>query len=117
MERTTGIGIGVAAAAILVFVLAILVFVLAILVIDGTREDVIGDGVRIGTVDVGGLSRDEARSLVQRKLAGAVGEPVTATHERRRFVLRPGDVKARLDADASVDAALSRGRAGDPFSR
>jgi lipoprotein-anchoring transpeptidase ErfK/SrfK len=110
MERMTVIGIGAAAA-------AILLFVLTILVIDGTREDVIGDGVRIGAVDVGGMSPDEARSLVQRKLAGTVRKPVTATYDGRRFVLRPAVAKARLDADASVDAALRRGRAGDPFSR
>lgn len=98
-------------------VAAVLLFVVAILVIDGARDDVIADGVRIGTVDVGGMQRDEARSLVQRELAEAVGRKVTATYKDRRFVLKPADAKARLDAGASVDAALRRSRGGNPFSR
>jgi lipoprotein-anchoring transpeptidase ErfK/SrfK len=95
----------------------VLAFVLVVLVVDATREEVVADGVRVGRVEVGGLDRAEARALVQRRLAGAVGRPVVATYRGRRFVLRSADVRARLDADASVDAALRRGRAGDPFSR
>lgn len=96
---------------------AILVFVVAILVIDGSRSDTIAEGVRIGTVDVGGMQRDEARSLVRRELADAVAEKVTATYEKREFVLQADDAQARLDAEASVDAAIARSREGDPFSR
>ena len=41
---------------------AVVLFVVAVLAIDVARKDVIADGVRIGTVDVGGLERDEARA-------------------------------------------------------
>jgi lipoprotein-anchoring transpeptidase ErfK/SrfK len=97
-------------------VAAVLVFVLAILVIDGTREDVIADGVRIGSVDVGGMDRGKARALIQRKLGPTVGKRIAVVFDGQHFVLRPEVAKARLDADASVDAALDRS-GSNPFSR
>jgi len=95
----------------------VLLFVGVVLVVDATREDKIADGTKIGTLDVGGLDRDAATALVQRRLAGAVREPVEATQGQRRFVLRGEDASARLDVAATVDAAMRSGRAGDPFSR
>ncbi|MFP5362817.1 MAG: L,D-transpeptidase family protein [Thermoleophilia bacterium] len=96
---------------------AVLVFVVAMLVIDSSRSDTIADGVRIGSVDVGGMDREEAVSLVQRELGDSVGETVVATYEDREFTLSPDDAEAELDAAASVDAAIERSREGDPFSR
>lgn len=96
---------------------AMFVFVVAILIIDSARSDVIADDVRIGTLDVGGMDRDEARALVQRELGDSVANPVTATYRKQRFVLRPADAQAKLDAAASVDAAIARSREGNPFSR
>ncbi len=95
----------------------VLLFVITVLVIDGAQEDVVAGGVKVGTVDVGGLDRAKARAVVQRELASAVREPVTATYGKQRFVLRPEETSARVDIDATVDAALSSGRAGDPFGR
>jgi lipoprotein-anchoring transpeptidase ErfK/SrfK len=110
MGRATVIGVGAVAA-------AVVLFVLGVLVIDATRSDVVGDGVRIGGVAVGGLDRDAARERVQRALGKDHGEPVTAVYGRRRFVLTPEAAKARFDAGASVEAALRRSRTGNPFGR
>jgi lipoprotein-anchoring transpeptidase ErfK/SrfK len=94
----------------------VLVFVLTILVIDGTRKEVIADGVKIGNVDVGGLDRGEARTLVQRKLGPTIGKRIAVVFDGQHFVLRPEIAKARLDAEASVDVALDR-NGSNPFSR
>ena len=84
------------------------IFVLAVAALaGGCGEDTIADGVRIGSVDVGGLEREEARSRVQRALAGEVGPPVIATYGDREFTLKPADAQARVDPDATVDAALA----------
>lgn len=88
-------------------VAAIVLIVVAILVIDAVREEKIDDGVRIGTVAVGGKTRDEARALVRRELGDAPAERVRVSHERKTYVLRPQVIRARLDVDATVDAALS----------
>jgi lipoprotein-anchoring transpeptidase ErfK/SrfK len=103
--------------AVAVVIGVLVLAVTPILIIDHAHQDTVADGVRVGALDVGGLSRDEARSLVQRKLAQAVTEPVTATYLRQRFVLHPAGVRARLDAGATVDAALRRSHPGNPFSR
>ena len=97
-------------------VIAVILVVVVVLVIDITRKDVVADGVRIGSVDVGGMDRQQARTLVQRKLAPTVGTSVAVIYRGQHFVLRPEVPRARLDADASVEAALRR--SGDnPFSR
>jgi lipoprotein-anchoring transpeptidase ErfK/SrfK len=110
MNRAAIFGLGAVAA-------AVLVFVVAILIVDGARSDVIDDGVRIGKVDVGGMEPGEARPLVQRELGDSVAKRVSVTYDKKVFVLRPEVVRARLDVDASVDAALRRSREGNPFSR
>ena len=110
MSRATVIGLGAGAA-------AVALFVAVIFVIDVTRNDVIADDVRIGSLDVSGLQRGQARELVQRKLAGTARRSVTVTYGAQRFILRPAAARARLDADTSVDAALRRSRPGNAFSR
>jgi lipoprotein-anchoring transpeptidase ErfK/SrfK len=83
----------------------ILVVVLAVLVVSG-RNDHIGDGVRVGGVDVGGMSADEARPRLARILAPVVRRPVTLTYRSKRYVLRPDKAGVRLDAAGTVQAAL-----------
>ena len=72
----------------------------------GCGEDTIGDGVRVGSVDVGGMKSDEARALIERRLAGTTDQPVAVMFRKTHFVLRPEIAKARVDAGATVDAAL-----------
>ena len=68
-------------------------------------DDRIDDGVRIGSVDVGGLDAKAARKRVSSRLSAAVRRPVTVTYRSQRFVLRPDLAGVRIDADASVKAA------------
>ena len=98
MKQAMLFGIGGVTAAILVFT--------AILVVAGTRDDTIDDGVRIGTVDVAGMNREQARALVQRRLGDSAAKRVRVTYAKQTFVLRPEVAQARLDVDASIDAAL-----------
>ncbi|HVF79805.1 MAG TPA: L,D-transpeptidase family protein [Solirubrobacteraceae bacterium] len=86
--------------------LAVLLVVAAILVVAGTTDETIDDGVRIGSVDVGGMQRDEAGALLRRELGDSVAKRVRVTYGKASFVLRPEVAKARLDVDASIDAAL-----------
>ena len=69
-------------------------------------EDKVADDVRVGTLAVGGLERDEARALVQRRLARVTQEPVAVMFRGTHYVLRPEVAKARIDARATADAAL-----------
>jgi lipoprotein-anchoring transpeptidase ErfK/SrfK len=89
--------------------LVLLAVALAAAFASGCGEDTIGDNVRVGTVDLGGMKSDEARALVQRRLAGTTDQPVAVLYRKTHFVRRPEIAKARVDADATVDAALDAG--------
>lgn len=91
--------------------------VAGVLVADAVRAERLPEDTRVGTVEVGGLERAEARARVQRELAGAVRRPVEATFRDKRFELGPDDAGMRLDAQASVDAAFDRARPGNPLGR
>ena len=111
MGRKWLLGIGIVMA-------ALALFAATVFIVDAAREEVIADGVRIGTVDVGGLDRDEARALLRRELSGNAAKEVRAIYKRETYLLRPEDARAELDIDASVDAALRHSRRGtNPFSR
>ena len=82
---------------------------------DSSRDDLIADGVTVGGVDVGGLTRDQAARKSQRRArrpARAPG-PVTAAGralqaDRRRAL------KVRADVDGMVDEAVDRSQRRRP---
>src|SRR4051794_982351 len=103
MPRAIIIGVG---AAVLVLVLSgagVLLFVAA------KDDGRIADGVRVGSVDVGGMQRDEAGKLIRRRLAGTTGKPVAVLFNDTHYVMRADVAKARIDVDATLDAALDAG--------
>jgi lipoprotein-anchoring transpeptidase ErfK/SrfK len=73
---------------------------------DVTGRDTVADDVRVGTVAVGGMERDEAGALIRRRLAGTKGEKVAVMFGAKHFVLRPEVARSRVDVDATLDAAL-----------
>ena len=81
----------------------------AVFVFDAAGNDTVADDVRVGTVAVGGMQRDEAAALIRRRLAGTTDEPVAVMFRDRHYVLRAGVAQARLDVDATLDAALDAG--------
>jgi len=83
-----------------------LVVAVAVLVVDVAEDDAVADDVRVGTVAVGGMERDEAAALIRRRLAGTTDEPVAVMFKQTHYVLRADVAKARVDADATADAAL-----------
>src|SRR4051812_35634541 len=89
----------------------------ALLIYDATRSDRIADGVHIGGLDVGGMSRTQAQAAVQRHFGRRVSRPLIVVWRGRRFTLAPAASGARVDADATARRALSRSRRGNPFGR
>jgi lipoprotein-anchoring transpeptidase ErfK/SrfK len=84
---------------------------------DASREDQIAEGVRIGNVDVGGMSSDEAGRSVQRRVVEPLERPVTVTYDGIRYVLHPDHLDVRADVAATVDAALEASREASLPSR
>jgi len=77
---------------------------------DKSQEDEIAEGIRIGDVDVGGMSPGEARAAVRADLIKPLDKPVTVTYNGTRYILNPEDLQISADLDGMVDDALEAGR-------
>ncbi len=85
--------------------------------IDRANSDKISDGIRIGGVDVGGMSTDQARNRVHARLVKPLDKPVTVTYDGTRYVLSPDKLQVRADIDGMVDAAVRASQSGGFPSR
>ena len=81
--------------------------VAAAYIVDQSHRDHLAKGVRIGGVDVGGLSIDEAKARLEARAVAPRRRTLTVHADGRTFVLAPA--QSRLTAD--VDVALERARA------
>ncbi|MDP1847296.1 MAG: L,D-transpeptidase family protein [Solirubrobacteraceae bacterium] len=99
MGRAVTVVVGILLALVLVAVVAVVVF-------DAAGQATTADGVRVATVDVGAMERDEAAALIRRRLGGTTGEKVAVMFRDTHYVLRPEVARSRVDVDATVDAAL-----------
>jgi lipoprotein-anchoring transpeptidase ErfK/SrfK len=80
--------------------------------IDRANSDKIANGIRVGGVDVGGMSADQARTRLHSKLVEPLDKPVTVTYAGTKYVLNPDKLQVRADIDGMVDAALRASRSG-----
>ena len=110
MSRRMLIAIGVALTALLLLAVGVWAY-------DATQKDQIAEGVRIGGVDVGGRSADEARSLIQSEVVAPLARPVLVTFEGRRFKLTAKELDQDADIEGMVDEAIEASREGGLFAR
>jgi hypothetical protein len=76
---------------------------------DRSHHDVIADGVRVDTIDLGGLSATEARAKLQRQLAPLL-RPLVLRYGGGHVVLTPRSVNLSVEIDATVQRALKLSR-------
>jgi len=110
MSRTT---IVIAAAAVFV----LLAGTGAVLAYDSGRSDTIAAGIRVGAVDVGGLSSRAAREKLDARLVRPLRKPVVVVAGEREFTLTARTSRVQADVDAMVSEALRRGREGGILAR
>jgi lipoprotein-anchoring transpeptidase ErfK/SrfK len=89
----------------------------ALVVFDQTQKDKIAEGVRVGGVEVGGMTRDEARTTIARELRTRANQPIFLRDGRAQFRLTPRAMGATFHVDAMVDRAIEVSRDGNIFSR
>src|SRR5918994_7388640 len=77
-------------------------------------DDEINRGVSIGSVDVGGMTRDEARAAVQDD-ASATFEKISFGTGKESFSVSGDDLGIKVDAASAVDEAYAVGRRGNAF--
>jgi lipoprotein-anchoring transpeptidase ErfK/SrfK len=105
---------------------AVVVAVLVVLVVGGgaagyaidrAHSDNLAPGTRIAGVDVGGLTVNEARAALHRRIVRRLGRPLVVVYGRRRYTLTPAAARLHVDVAEMVSAALDRSRGGSFVSR
>ena len=84
---------------------------------DHGKRDTIAAGVRVGGVDVGGMSAEAARATLRERLLDRLRQPVVATYRGRRVVLSARRAGVAVNVEQAVDDAVARSRAGSFVSR
>jgi hypothetical protein len=79
---------------------------------DNSRSDQIAEGVEIGGIDVGGMTADEARKMVDAELVEPLQQRVTVTFDGVKYKLSPEKLEVSSDVDGMVDRALEESQEG-----
>ncbi len=94
------------------FVLVVTIAAAAAAAYDSGRKDVIADGIRIGTIDVGGLDTQAAAERVHRLAVAPRRRDLTIDAAGRKFVLPASKLRVSADVDGAVARALADSRRG-----
>jgi lipoprotein-anchoring transpeptidase ErfK/SrfK len=84
---------------------------------DNSKSGEIAEGVRVGSVDLGGLNENQATDLLEHELVKPYEKPVLATFQGEDYTLHASDLEVRADVDGMVAEALSVSREGGLPSR
>ena len=84
---------------------------------DASRASLIANDVRVGPVDVGGMTRGQARARITHELVQPLRRPLVVQAAGRPFVLSAREAHVSASADAMAAAAVRRGRAGGILAR
>lgn len=79
---------------------------------DSSKSDQIADGVTIGGVDVGGMTSDQARKVVNHRLVDPIDKSITVKFDGTRYVLNPQKLGIRTDVKGMVNRALAVSQQG-----
>ncbi len=79
---------------------------------DNSRSDQIAEGITIGGVDVGGMTADQAREVVDAELVEPLQKHVTVDFEGVKYKLSPERLEVSSDVDGMVDRAIEESQDG-----
>jgi len=100
------------------FLVVLLVGAGAVYLYDASRSDDIADGIKVAGVDVGGLTKNQAREKIQNELGGPLNQPVKVTAPGgKHFSLTAKRARVEMDVDGMADAAVERSRQGSIVTR
>ncbi len=98
-------------------VIVALLVVVGLVVYREVYHDRIFPGVEVAGISVGGMTPDQARSLLEERLAASVGVPLVVEANGKRWELSRRSLGAHYDLDALVRSAFSIGRSGTVLNR
>jgi vancomycin resistance protein YoaR len=97
--------------------LALIITIGGVFAYEQAHAGKIGSGVHAGSVDLSGLTRDQAAARLTAAYASLGQGQLTLTQADGSANLSFADLGRRLDVNAMVDAALAVGRSGNPLVR
>ncbi|MEZ5120959.1 MAG: peptidoglycan binding domain-containing protein [Solirubrobacterales bacterium] len=89
----------------------------AVVVLDNRAEGKIADGVKVGDVDVGGLTAAQATAKVRQQLLAPLDDPVVVRYNGERWKLTAAKAQIQADVDGMVAGALKRSEQGNALQR
>lgn len=104
-------------AASLALLLVVAGLAVAVVVLNAQAGDTIADGVRVGNVDVGGLTEAEATERVRAELLEPLQRPIVVRHDGRKWKLTAEQAGIRADVDGMVRRAVAESDEGNPLQR
>ncbi|MFL5895911.1 MAG: L,D-transpeptidase family protein [Thermoleophilaceae bacterium] len=84
---------------------------------DHGRSDLISKGVTVAGIDVGGMRRDAATTLLQKRLAAPLNRPIVVRAGRHRFRLTAHRAQVTTDVGGMVAQAVAASRRGNIIQR
>jgi lipoprotein-anchoring transpeptidase ErfK/SrfK len=89
----------------------------AVYAYDQSHADKIGKDVKVGGVDVSGLTPEQAKAKLRSTVLEPLSEPVVVRARGHRYTLTPRSARVSVDIDRSVAAALAKSRSGNVVER
>ena len=99
------------------FLTVLIALTVGIAIYDSNRNDEIAEGISVGGVEIGGMSRAEAERALERRLASSLEEPLVIRYDKEKFKLGTRKTDLTVDVAASVEAAIERTRSDNLFVR
>jgi hypothetical protein len=96
---------------------AVLLCAGSVVAYDSSRSDAIPRGIKVGAVDVGGLTAAGARAKLRATMLDRLRRPLVVLAGERRFSLTAREAHVEADVDEMVAAAVRHGRAGSIIAR
>jgi lipoprotein-anchoring transpeptidase ErfK/SrfK len=93
---------------LVVVALAIVCLLVAGFAYDSSRSNTIAKGIKIGGVDVGGMSASQARARLHAAYASRLSRPVWLTFANHRYKLSAQAAQLNVDVNGSVQKAVDR---------
>src|SRR3954451_13942978 len=84
---------------------------------DQGRDDLIAKGVTVAGIDVGGMRKAQAASLIQHRLADPLDKPVVIRAGGKTFRLSPKRSEVTTDVGGMIAQAVSASREGNLIQR
>lgn len=100
-----------------VFALAFSAIFTGLLIQDIASAGRISKGIKIAGIDIGGLTREEARRLMRKKLTANLEKPLILTIDSRQFKITAREIRLSINEEKMVESAYWAGRNRSIFER